>query len=576
MTENNKDVINEDSSSESESLDISEQRRSVFFSQGDPEIESLYNKWKSGKLNIQPEFQRGFVWDIIRASRLIESILLGIPLPVIYLSQEQDNIEYVIDGQQRLTSFFSFIDGALPDPTQKHLKDFHFSSLKVFTELNGKKYKDLPTEYQDKIRHYNIRTITFRKESETDLKFEVFERLNTGSVSLNDQELRNCIYRGDYNDLLIELSQDKTYRDIMGIKKPERRMKDVEYVLRFAAFYHSSYLNYKPTMRKFLNKEMEKYRNISEKDAVDLQLAFKNTTSIIKSLFGTHAFNRFYIKDQKPKTIGWQEGKFNASLFDILMDSFSRRDKNRTMENLDSIRESLINLMTSDKQFINSIELSTSSTQAIHVRFTKWINALDAIYSVGEKEPRCFSYQLKKELFHNNPNCALCNQRISEVDDAAVDHITQYWVGGKTIPENARLTHRFCNNHRSRLLSPDPVIIKPPKNRYKRKTRIITIEKEHIFCKTSIDILTNTAIYLIKKGKINRGNCPLLLSDSGNRCVINSTPFHPDGSKFHNGGFVLPNKLFLHKNYSSDDCITKSKELLAYCGILPGNYDLSE
>lgn len=575
MIADNKDIIVDETSSESDSLDISEHKRSVFFSQGDPEIISLYNKWKDGDLNIQPEFQRGFVWDIIKASRLIESILLDIPLPMIYLSQEDDNVEYVIDGQQRLTTFFSFIDGNLPDPTPKHAKDFHLSSLKVFTELNGKKYKDLPTDYQKKIKNYNVRTITFRKESEPDLKFEVFERLNTGSVSLNDQELRNCIYRGPYNDLLIKMSQEHTFKELMGIKKPERRMKDVEYVLRFAAFYHSSYLNYKPPMRKFLNNEMEKYRNISENDAADLITVFKNTISILKSLLGTHAFNRYYIKDQKPKTSGWQEGKFNASLYDILMDSFSRRDRNRTMENLDSIREALIHLMTSDRQFIASIELSTSSTQAIHTRFTKWINALDSIYSVGEKEPRCFSIRLKKELYSNNPYCAICNQRISEVDDAAIDHIYQYWMGGKTIPENARLTHRYCNNHRARLNSPEP-IINPPTTHFKRRTRIIQIEKKSIYCKTSVDVLKETATYLVKKGKISSANCPLYLSGLGNKCIINTVPYHPDGTEFYKGGYPLPNNLFLHKTFSSDDCIINAKGLLAFCGILPNDYDLQE
>ena len=133
---------------------------------------------------------------------MIESALLDIPLPVVYISQETDGREYVIDGQQRLTSFFSFIDGKFPDGAE-----FKLSGLKVFKEFNRKTFTTLPEEEQDKIRYCKLRTIIFKKESDPNLKFEIFERLNTGSVSLNDQELRNCIYRGPYNGLLKELAQ---------------------------------------------------------------------------------------------------------------------------------------------------------------------------------------------------------------------------------------------------------------------------------------------------------------------------------------------------------------------------------
>lgn len=99
----------------------------IYTEKGDPEIDGLFNKWKRGKLDIQPEFQRYFVWDKAKSSRLIESALLGIPLPVIYLSEEQNGKVYVIDGQQRLTSFFSYIDGKFPDDS-----DFKLTGLKYW------------------------------------------------------------------------------------------------------------------------------------------------------------------------------------------------------------------------------------------------------------------------------------------------------------------------------------------------------------------------------------------------------------------------------------------------------------
>lgn len=365
---------------EIESIEVPSTKRRVYTEQGDPEIESLYGKYKRGKLVIQPDFQRHFVWDAKKSSRLIESALLDIPLPVIYLSEEKDGKEYVIDGQQRLTAFFSFIDGQFPDG-----RDFKLTGLKIFTELNRKSFKEINEELQDKIRYCKIRTITFRRESEADLKFEIFERLNTGAVSLNDQELRNCIYRGPYNELLKELSKDTDFMYLLGLKKPDKRMKDIELVLRFAAFYHFTYLNYKPPMRKFLNNDMEKYQYISDVEAIELKNAFKNAVTIIKSLLDNHAFKRFYKGDEKNPNGYWEPKKFNASLYDILMYSFAKEDKNKVYQNLDSIREALIYLMTNDQDFIDAIELSTSSVQAVTKRFDKWRLTLQDIIGIAKR-----------------------------------------------------------------------------------------------------------------------------------------------------------------------------------------------
>lgn len=425
--------------------------RKIFTDKGDPEVDSLHGKWKRGKLILQPKFQRLFVWDDTKSSRLIESALLDIPLPIIYLSEDEENKEYVIDGQQRLTSFFSFIDGKFPDG-----KDFKLTGLKVFNNLNEKMFKEIEESLQDKIKYCKIRTITFKKESDPQLKFEIFERLNTGSIPLNEQELRNCIYRGKYNLLLKELSQDKDFMHLLGLKCEEKRMKDVELVLRFASFYHATYLNYNPPIKKFLNDDMEKYKDISDKDEAELRKAFKNTVTIIRSLLDTHAFKRFYRGTDKNPNGRWEEKKFNASLYDILMYTFAKADKNTVYQNLDPLREALIDLMTSDEEFIVSIEKSTSSIQAVTKRFDKWRHTVEGIIGIEQKETRCFSKQLKTELFKKNPTCAICGQEIREIDDSAVDHVTQYWQGGKTIEENARLTHRYCNWSRPRNDTPTP------------------------------------------------------------------------------------------------------------------------
>lgn len=414
-------------------------RRRIFTEKLDPKIHGLHQDWKSGDLVLDPKFQRRKVWDDARSSRLIESVLLEVPLPVFYLAENNDGGQEVIDGQQRLNAFFHFLDNAYP-----------LTGLKELSILNGQKFKNLNQAQQKQVRNYPVRTVIFKKESDENLRFQIFERLNTGAMPLNAQELRNCVFRGPYNDLLHDLSRDPDYMAIMGFKGPEKRMKDVEYVLRFAAFYHASYLNYKPSMESFMNEEMKKHQNVASVEADKVRAALKNSVALIRSMLGKNAFKRYYRGDAKSPNGRWEPKKFNASLYDILMWSMARTDKNQAMACLDTIVEALIMLMTQDKDFIESIELSTSSVKAVITRFDKWRMTLDAILAANPKQPRCYSRALKESLYRANPTCALCNQHIVELDDAAVDHIKMYWLGGETIPENARLTHRYCNWARSK------------------------------------------------------------------------------------------------------------------------------
>lgn len=425
--------------------------RKIYSDQGNLEIRSLHDKKKEGDLILQPDFQRGFVWDSTKCSRLIESALLGIPIPMIYLSEEPDGKEYVIDGQQRLTAFFSFIDGHYPKDSDDKTKDFTLEHLRSFPQLNGKYFRNLPRELQKKISSYKIITITFKKESDPNLKFEMFERLNTGAVQLNDQELRNCIYRGKYNQLLIKLSEYADFKDILGIQNPERRMRDVELVLRFAAFYHKTERKYKPPMKEFLNEDMRRYRSIDDADAANLEKAFKTSVKIIKSILGRNAFKRYKAGSVGNPDGTWEIKKFNYSLYDILMYSFSYFEEPKIRKNIDIIKESLIYLMANDADFIRSIEISTSSSQAVKTRFDKWLSMLQNIIGISEKERRYFTKEEKQKLWDENEKenkiclCDICHQEIQDIDDANVDHIEQYWRGGKTIRENARLTHRYCN-----------------------------------------------------------------------------------------------------------------------------------
>lgn len=421
--------------------DVETEQRRILTQPSDPTIKDLWDRWKEGDLLVQPEFQRYHVWDSVKSSRLIESVVLDVPLPIVYLAEEPDGRESVVDGQQRLTAFFDFLDSSLA-----------LKGLEARPDLNGKRFSQLDKLLQNKIRRFSIRVITIRKESDKDLKFEIFERLNTGAVPLNDQELRNCIYRGPYNKLLRELASDSDFMFLLGISQPERRMRDIELVLRFAAFYHSTYLRYAPPMRRFLNDDMDRFQEISSKDETELRRVFKTSVQTVRSLLGHNAFKRFYRGESETRPDGyWEPKKFNASLYDILMYGFTVYDRNQLYPHLDSIREALIWLMTEDQNFVDAIELSTSSLKMVTRRFDKWRKALGEVVGSPRTEPRCFTRSLKEKLYDFDSTCRICGQRISDIDDSSVDHIEQYWLGGKTIPDNARLTHRFCNLSRPRM-----------------------------------------------------------------------------------------------------------------------------
>lgn len=429
-----------------EELSLPANQREVLTRPSDPQIRALHDKQKRGKLILQPDFQRQFVWDRKKASRLVESVLLRVPLPIIYLSEQPDGHEYVIDGQQRLTSLFSFIDGRLPtgDP-------FRLLGLTAYKELNKKTFAELGEELQDRIQDYSVRTVTLLRQSDADLKFEIFERLNTGSEPLNDMELRNCVYRGSYNTLLKDLASDPIFRELLGLQEPDKRMRDVELVLRFASFYHVGYVHYKPPMKRFYNHDMEQWQNLSDEAATELRAAFKNALSLVRSLLGVqHAFKRYYRGNADDPNGRWEPKKFNASLYDVLMGVLWNRDKNQVMAALDALREGWIDLLANNTDFNTAIERSTSSQEMVLRRFDIARDWVEGVLKDYRRQPRCFSSQLKGRLFDANPTCALCRQAISEVDDAAVDHIRQYWRGGQTIPENARLTHQYCNSARSR------------------------------------------------------------------------------------------------------------------------------
>jgi hypothetical protein len=203
-------------------------------------------------------------------------------------------------------------------------------------------------------------------------------------------------------------------------------------------------------MKSFMNSDMENHQYLSAAAQEALRQAFKKSCQLVFSLLGARAFKRYYRGNGENANGRWEPKKINSSLYDVLMFGFTAYEKPQIHARLDAIREALIDLMANNDAFISAIELSTSSKQAVETRFDLWRSVLRQAVGTAPLEPRCFSIALKTKLFDKSPTCAICKQTISAIDDSAVDHIEQYWQGGKTIDENARLTHRYCNWSRSK------------------------------------------------------------------------------------------------------------------------------
>lgn len=408
-----------------------------------PNIKTLYDEYKEGDLLISPEFQRGYVWNNKKASNLIESILLNIPLPIIFTATT-GNKEEVIDGQQRLTSIFSFIDGMFPDGTKFKLS----KNLKILNkEIGGKSYPELEKYHQKAIKKYPMFLVSISEESQEEVKFEMFERLNTNITPLNAQELRNCLYRGSYNSFLKVLAKNNDFQYIINKPTYKKRMQDVELALMFCTFYNTSPDHFNKNLSQMLNDEMKNNQVLTKEKMEVVEKQFKKSVSIIRHIWGNKAFNVFKL-DESIKKLKHTK-TFNQGLFQILMYWFTPYEKHQIIPHVDLIREELLNLQIHNKLFIDSVTGSgTNSPNNIKIKFDIWGTTMKGILNYPAKEPRAFSYDLKEQLWKENNTCPICQQKISSAQDAEVDHIICYWKGGRTIPENARLTHRLCNRIR--------------------------------------------------------------------------------------------------------------------------------
>lgn len=366
----------EDTIKEEDVLEVPKEIRRLNIETHDYPIKVIVEMIKDGDIVLRPHYQRDFIWDRTKSSLLIESVLLNIPLPPVYLAQEDDGTLSVIDGLQRLHTFLDYYNNKFS------LRKLEGEGL---IDLNKLNYEGLQKHFPKAKRildRGNIRTITVSKDSDPDIKYDIFERLNSGSVKLNDQEIRNCIFHGSLNELIMGtynqtkesydsngLRHNQILQNAMNLIEPHARYLDAEIVLRIMAMinYRDNLDRvYKNSMKQLINDYMKEHRNLDEFMLKIHQNLFELTMKKSDKVFGEKLFKRY-----KGDEI---EASLNRSIMDCIVISFQDYD----LETLENKKNEIVALMDN---MLNSKDsfLGNRTQNSFYDTVTKWTSSKNSL-----------------------------------------------------------------------------------------------------------------------------------------------------------------------------------------------------
>ncbi len=293
---------------EKEPISFWEQKqRELVTSVVDYNLSTLYELIHQNSINLSPGYQRRDRWSTEKQSQLIESFLMNVPVPPVFLNEDVYGQYSVIDGRQRLSAIYEFLSGAL-----------YLTGLEVFSDINGRNYRDLPSKLQSVFRtRPTLRAVIILRQSDPDIKYEVFRRLNTGGVNLNAQEIRNSVFSGSLNETLVNLSTDQTFHKLLGINNLRtsrlyQEMGDVELVLRFFTF-RETWRTFSGGITRSMDTFIDENRNMPSEELRTAERDFLRALKNVEMCFDTNAFRRWL-----PATDKWRN-KILASLYDTQM-----------------------------------------------------------------------------------------------------------------------------------------------------------------------------------------------------------------------------------------------------------------
>lgn len=306
--------------------------------------------WAQGDI-VVPAFQRKFVWSIEQSSLLIESLLMGLPVPQAFFFVEADSKNLVIDGLQRIMSIVYFFSGYFGEESYQGKKTvFRLTGLSKKSPYAGKTFDGLSDSEKRKLKNSVLRVINVRqlgpKDDDTSA-YHIFERLNTGGTPLTAQEIRHCVFHGPLVELLSRLNQDTNWRRVLGKRTFDKHQKDTELLLRILSFTTRADKYEKP-MKEFLNKTMSHFQAADAPEIVRFADTFPSVCADLISKVGDRPFN--------------PRGRVNASALDSVMSVLLKRGSVP-----DDIRQRY-DALFSDPEFLNTLSVSTSDTAVVRQR----------------------------------------------------------------------------------------------------------------------------------------------------------------------------------------------------------------
>lgn len=320
-------------------------------------LSSIINRLENDEIDLNPDFQRNSdLWGRKQMSRLIESILLKLPLPVLYFDVSEPDEWLVVDGLQRLSTLKKFIVD----------KKLILKDLEFLTSLDGLGYDDLDRSFKRIIDETQIITYQIEAQTPKEVRYSIFNRINTGGLSLNPQEIRQALnQKGKGMDFLKEVTENEIFKKIVGVSS--KRMLDKELALRFVAFKLAGYRNFNSNkMKDFLDKAMDKLDAIKDESVISqLKNNLLETLEFSEIILGeNHRFSRAIADEYKNRTL-------NRSLFDVISICFSEiEDRKKFIENKELFLKEFKELLTNEQgEFLRAITEGTSDKSAIEVRF---------------------------------------------------------------------------------------------------------------------------------------------------------------------------------------------------------------
>ncbi len=321
-------------------------------------LDNIIKRIRESEIDMAPDFQRkGDLWTPDKQSRLIESMLIKLPLPAFYFDGTEDEKWLVVDGLQRLSAIKNFVVD----------QSLRLQGLEFLEAVNGKTFSELPRNYRRMIEETEIVAYIINPGTPTDVKFNIFKRINTGGLVLEPQEIRHALNQGVPSKFVAQLAQLESFKDAtQNVISPDR-MLDREFVTRFLAFYLNGPQGYRPDLDTFMTTSMGLLKTKTNEELNVIMKAFDNAMKLSKIIFDKWAFRKVYSTNERRKPI-------NKALFEVWsveLANLTIDEQTLARRHKIAIFNMFINLMNSDDTFVAAITSATGDRGRVNYRYNR-------------------------------------------------------------------------------------------------------------------------------------------------------------------------------------------------------------